>query len=130
VFWLAVPLAAGLISLDHAAGYRDDASSGMLAKSHLTNTSVPLGHRLLKTLEFFGRMWSELLRGRSPDVGAYTSPILAEAALASLLIGVWLAWRARRLNMAVVALAWIAALTGRWQRWIRLSGSSNATNSR
>jgi hypothetical protein len=56
-------------------------------------------------------MWSELLQGRSPDFGAYTSPLLAEVALASLLVGCWLAWRKRKLNPSVLALAWILVLS-------------------
>jgi hypothetical protein len=110
--WLAVPLLAGLVQpLINILATGSPSSSGMQAKSHLYNTSAPLSARIEEILRFFGRMWRELLSGRSPDFGTYTSPLLAEAALAVLVIGTWIAWRKRRLNVTVLALVWILVLT-------------------
>ena len=86
-------------------------ASGMQAKSHLYNTGAPLYERLRTVLDFFGRMWRELLSGSSEYAGTFTSPLLAELALAALLLGTWIAWRRRTVNVAVLALAWIVALT-------------------
>jgi hypothetical protein len=109
---LGLPVLAGLVQpiINHIAT-GSSSSSGMQAKSHLYNTGAPLDVRLETILDFLWRMWNELLRGRSPDFGAFTSPLLAEAALAGGLVGLWLAWKQRRVNVAVLALAWILALT-------------------
>ncbi|MBN1202752.1 MAG: hypothetical protein JXJ20_12940 [Anaerolineae bacterium] len=112
VMCLALPLLAALVQpVINVLATVDVSSNGMLAKSHLYNTGASMRERLLDTLEFFGRMWSELLRGTNPDVGLYTSPLLAGVALIGLVVGGWLAWRRRRLNAAVLALVWIIALT-------------------
>ncbi|MBI5960448.1 MAG: hypothetical protein HY866_17030, partial [Chloroflexi bacterium] len=109
---LALPLAAGLIQpAINLLATGSASSSGMQAKSHLYNTSQPLADRLSKCLEFFGRMWLQLLTGESPDFGTFTVSLIGPSALAVLLIGVWWAWRRRRLNIAVVMLAWIIALS-------------------
>lgn len=110
--WLSVPVVAGGVQpVINVLATGSASSSGMQAKSHLYNTSIPLGERLTTVADFFGRTWAELLRGRSPDFGAFTSPVLAEVALAVCLIGAWVAWRRRRVNLTVVVLAWIVALT-------------------
>ncbi|MBN1964748.1 MAG: hypothetical protein JW910_08885, partial [Anaerolineae bacterium] len=110
--WMALPLAAALIQpAINILATGSASSSGMQAKSLLYNTGAPMPDRWVKILEFFGRMWSELLRGRSPEMGTYTSPLLAVLALAGLLAGLWAAWRIRHLNVAVIVLAWIVGLT-------------------
>ncbi len=110
--WLAVPLAASLIQpAINLLATGSATSSGMAAKSHLANSAAPWDARLEAILSVFETMWRELLSGRSPQMGTYVSPVLADAALAVLLVGVWLAWRARRANILVVMLAWIAVLT-------------------
>jgi hypothetical protein len=109
---LALPLVAGLVQpVINLLATGSLSSSGMQAKSTLYNTSVPPGQRLRAVLDFFWRMWRELLSGHSPDFGTFTSPILAVLALTALIVSTWLAWRRRRLNLAVVVLAWIIALT-------------------
>lgn len=109
---LALPVAAALIqpTLNWAATGSASAS-GMQAKSLLANTGAPLSERLVGVLSSFGRMWGELLVGRSADFGIFTSPLLAPAALGALLAGTWLAWRGRRINAAALALATILLLT-------------------
>ncbi|MEW6579647.1 MAG: hypothetical protein AB1435_10685 [Chloroflexota bacterium] len=109
---LALPVAAAFVqpALNWAATGSASAS-GMQAKSLLANTAAPLSERLADVASFFGRMWGELLVGRSADFGTFTSPLLAPAALGALLAGTWLAWRQRRANAAVLALATILALT-------------------
>ncbi|NLF77021.1 MAG: hypothetical protein GX573_15085, partial [Chloroflexi bacterium] len=110
--WLAVPLAASLVQpAINLLATGSATSSGMAAKSHLANSAAPWDERLEAILSVFETMWRELLSGRSPQMGTYVSPVLADAALAVLLVGVWLAWRARRANILVVMLAWIAVLT-------------------
>src|SRR5690606_2724875 len=107
--WLAVPLAVSLIQpAINLLATGSATSSGMAAKSHLANSAAPWDERLEAILSVFETMWRELLSGRSPQMGTYVSPVLADAALAVLLVGVWLAWRARRANILVVMLAWIA----------------------
>lgn len=109
---LALPVAAALIQPAINWAVTGSASAtGMQAKSVLANTSEPLSERLADVLSSFGRMWGELLVGRSADFGTFTSPLLAPAALGALLAGTWLAWRQRRLNTGVLALLWALALT-------------------
>ncbi|WP_162910009.1 hypothetical protein [Aggregatilinea lenta] len=109
---LALPvIAAGVQPLVTLIATGTTSASGMQAKSHLYNTGAPLDARIRTILEFFGRMWRELLSGSSEYAGTFTSPLLAELALAGLVLGVWIAWRRRMLNVAVLALVWILALT-------------------
>ncbi len=109
---LSLPVLAGAIQpVINWIATGSPSSSGLQAKSHLTNAGAPMADRVSNVLDFFGRMWRELLSGRSADFGTFTSPILAEAALAGLLVAVWLSWRQRRLNIGVIVLAWILALT-------------------
>ncbi len=109
---LALPiLAGGVQPLINWWATDSFTSSGLQAKSYLYNTSVPMSERLLDALKFFGRMWGEFLSGRSPDFGILTSPLLAEAALAALILGCVQAWRTRRVTMGLVILIWVMALT-------------------
>jgi hypothetical protein len=109
---LALPVVAALIQPTiNWAATGSASAAGMQAKSLLANTGAPLSERLADVASFFGRMWGELLVGRSADFGTFTSPLLAPAALGALLAGTWLAWRGRRVNAAVVALAATLALT-------------------
>ena len=109
---LAFPVfAAGVQPLINLLATGDTASSGMQAKSILYNTGSPFSSRLVMILEFYARIWRELLSGYSPDYGTFTSPLLANVALAGLLLGVWLAWRNKRVNVAVLALVWVVVLT-------------------
>lgn len=109
---LAAPVAAALIQpAINWAATGSASASGMQAKSLLANTGAPPGERLTDVVSFFGRMWGELLVGRSADFGTFTSPLLAPAALGALLAGTWLAWRGRRVNAAALALATILLLT-------------------
>lgn len=110
--WLAAPLAVSLLQpMINLLATGSMTSSGMAAKSHLANSAASWDARIEAALSVFERLWRELLSGRSPDMGTYVSPLLADAALAVLLIGVWLAWRARRVTVPVVMLAWIVSLT-------------------
>ncbi len=110
--WLALPLAASLLQpAINVLATGSATSSGMAAKSHLANSAASWSARLQAVMSVFETLWRELLSGDSPVMGTYVSPVLADAALAVLLIGVWLAWRARRINVLVVMLAWILALT-------------------
>lgn len=109
---LALPvLAAGVQPGITLIATGTTSASGMQAKSHLYNTGAPLAERLRTILEFFGRMWRELLSGSSPYAGTFTSPLLAELALAGLLLGLWVAWRRRTVSAAALALVWSVALT-------------------
>jgi hypothetical protein len=110
--WLAVPLAGGLIQpAINLSATGSASSSGMQAKSHLYNTSQPLADRLEKCLDFFGRMWLQLLSGKSPDFGSFTASVLGPSAVAVMLVGTWWAWRSRRLNAAAIMMAWVLALS-------------------
>lgn len=110
--WLVLPLLAAFIQpLINRAATGAFSSSGMQAKSHLANGSVPLAERLDMVLSFWGRMVRELFTGYSTDWGVFTSPLLAPAALAALLGGVWMAWRQRRANTAAVILVCVLVLT-------------------
>lgn len=86
-------------------------SSGMQAKSHLYNTSVPVGERLRDVGEFWLRIWQELLTGRSVDWGTFTPWLLSVMGFAALLAGGVVAWRQRRVTLWVVMFAWMLALT-------------------
>ena len=109
---LAVPVLAGAIQpVINLAATGSVSSSGMTAKSHLANGSVPLVERVFSVLETFGRMWLELLTGISRDWGLFTSPVLPGVALGGMLVGVWLAIRQQRVTLPALALAWILALT-------------------
>lgn len=103
-------LAAAVQPLANWLSTGEISSSGLQAKSLLTNAGAAPAERLEMVLEFFGRMWQELLSGYSADYGTYVSPLLADIALAGVLVGVWLAWR-RRVNMALLALGWMVVLT-------------------
>ncbi len=110
--WLSLPLLSG--ALQPAINWLATGaatSSGMAAKSHLYNTSIPLRERLADSVEFWWRMWRELLTGRSPDFGMFLPWPLVLAALLAVALGVWEAWRKRRVNSAVVASLWMLALT-------------------
>ena len=110
--WLAVPIVlSGAQPLLNRALTGDATSSGMRAKSHLYNTSVPMGERLRTVAEFFVRMWRELLSGVSADYGLFTPWILSALALGTLLVGVVWALRRRRLTLAVIVAAWLLTLT-------------------
>ena len=109
---LSVPVLAGAIQpLINLAATGSLSSSGMSAKSHLANTSVPLLERVRSVAETFARMWVELLTGVSRDWGMFTSPALAGVALGGLLFGVWSARRRREAALPALALAWLLALT-------------------
>ena len=113
LFLLSLPILAGAIQpLINFVATGSLSSSGNAAKSHLTNESVPLAERLLKTVETFGRMWLELLTGVSRDWGLFTSPVLAGVALGGLLYGVWIMRRRREGAIPALALLWLLALTG------------------
>lgn len=86
-------------------------SSGMQAKSHLYNSSVPVGERLRDAGEFWLRMWQELLTGRSADWGTFTPWLLNVMAFAALLAGGVMAWRRRRVTLPLVMIAWMLVLT-------------------
>lgn len=109
---LSLPLLVAFIQpLINWAATGTPSSSGMQAKSHLANGSIPLAERLSMVLSFWWRMARELFTGYSADWGLFTSPLLAPAALVALLGGTWLAWRRRRINGAVVMLACVLTLT-------------------
>jgi len=110
--WYLSPFFAAMIQpIINLAATGSTTSSGMQAKSHLYNTGAPVFERISDVFEFWIRLWRELLVGGSPDFGVYTSSLLSEVALAGLLIGTWWAWRKRRLNPAVLILAWIIVLS-------------------
>ncbi|GAB4412700.1 MAG: hypothetical protein Kow00106_07410 [Anaerolineae bacterium] len=109
---LSLPLWAAFVQpLINWAGTGTLSSSGMQAKSHLANSSIPVAERLNLALSFWWRMVRELFTGYSADWGLFTSPALAPAALTALLGGAWLAWRRQRINGAVAVLACVLALT-------------------
>ncbi|MCD4687120.1 MAG: hypothetical protein K8S97_14425, partial [Anaerolineae bacterium] len=86
--WLALPvLAGGLQPLINLLATGSVSSSGMQAKSHLYNTSIPFADRVADVLEFFGRMWKELLLGESPDWGNITPWLLSLMAFTALIVG-------------------------------------------
>ena len=110
--YLAVPIAlSGAQPLLNWALTGEATSSGMRAKSHLYNTSVPMSERLRMVAVFFVRMWRELLSGVSADYGLFTPWVLSALALGALIAGAIWAVRRRRLTLAVVVLAWMLALT-------------------
>lgn len=115
-FWraigLALPvLAGGLQPLINLLATSSVSSSGMQAKSHLYNTSISFVDRMADALEFFGRMWKELLLGESPDWGNFTPWLLTVTAFTALLVGLIPAWRNRRVALPVVIIVWMLALT-------------------
>ncbi|MBN2304246.1 MAG: hypothetical protein JXQ72_07210, partial [Anaerolineae bacterium] len=110
--WLVVPLLAGLVQPGiNVLATGSASSSGMQAKSHLYNTSVPVSDRLLDSLEFFGRMWLQLLTGHNPDFGQYTPWLLVVMAFGALGVGIVRAWKRREVTISLVMLAWMLALT-------------------
>lgn len=110
--WFTVPVLASLLQpLINLIATGSAASSGMQAKSYLYNTGAPWEQRLLDILDAFGRIWWELFRGISPDWGMFTSWLMVQFALVTLVVGMIVAWRGRRLNVAVLMLAWMLALT-------------------
>jgi len=109
---LALPFLAALLQpLVNWAATGTPASSGMQAKSHLANSSVPMAERLSLTLTFWWRMVRELFSGYSADWGVFASPLLAPVALAAMVGGTWLAWRRRRANGAALLLVGTLVLT-------------------
>jgi len=112
VAWLALPLiAAALQPLVNLLATGSAASSGLQAKSHLTNVGADWPARIEAVVRSFARIWQELLVGRSPDFGTFTSLLLAPLALAGLLAGTYLALKRRRVNAALLGLVWALALT-------------------
>ncbi len=111
--WLALPLLAGLIQpVINLAATGSLSSSGMVAKSHLYNTSVPLQDRLWTILEFWWRMSKELVTGTSDDFGRLTPFLLAMVAIAGLgAFSVLCMADYRRVWLPALVLIWIVALT-------------------
>lgn len=108
----ALPMAAGSVQpLLNLAATGSATSSGMQAKSHLANTSIPLGERLRAVLETFVRLWRELLTGYSADWGTFLPWLLSLTALALLVLGVGVALRRRQIGMPAVMLAWLVVLS-------------------
>ena len=109
---LTLPLGAALIQpLINWAATGTPASSGMQAKSHLANSTIPLAERLSMALSFWWRMVRELFSGYSADWGMFTSPLLGPLALVALVGGTWLAWRRRQINGAALLLTCALVLT-------------------
>lgn len=109
---LALPvMLGGLQPLINLLATGSVSSSGLRAKSHLYNSGAPPAERIGDILEFYGRLWRELLTGHNPYGGMYASPILAGIALGGLIAGLWLAWRVRRITLPVIVLGWIVGLT-------------------
>ncbi len=112
VVLLALPVLAALVQpAINVLATGSMTSSGMQAKSHLYNTSVPLETRIRDSLAFFVRMWRELLTGHSADWGMFIPWPVMVMAFAALLAGAFMAWRQRRVTLSPVMLAWMLALT-------------------
>ncbi len=96
-------------------------SSGMQAKSHLANGSIPLSKRVETILEQWVRLWREMLSGRNPEQGEYLSVLVVVMALLAfgwMLAGAWKlrrvrSWRevARQMSVPAVMLAWMIGLS-------------------
>lgn len=109
---LALPVVAVVIQpLINLLATGSVSSSGMQAKSHLYNASASFDQRLRDVLEFFARMWRELLTGESADWGTFVPWLLVVMAFAALLVGTVLAFRQRQITVSPVMLVWMLALT-------------------
>ena len=112
VGWLAAPLLAGLIQPAlNLLATGSISSSGMQAKSHFGNLSVPWTERIWDSLKFFARIWGELISGGSADWGMFIPRLFSMAAIAALVIGLWLTWRDRRWRIEVLIAVWLLALS-------------------
>jgi hypothetical protein len=110
--WLALPLLAGLVQpIINLVATGSLSSSGMVAKSRLYNTSIPLRERLSGVLESLWRMWRELITGYTPDFGRLTPFLMA--AFAVFVLGAFAVpvWRKRRDAVAALILLWMLALS-------------------
>jgi hypothetical protein len=109
---LALPLLAGAIQpIINLMATGSVSSSGMIAKSQLTNTSVPMRERVINSLEFLWRMWRELITGSTPDFGRMTPFLLAAFAAMTLGVFVVMLWRRQRFDLPIIILLWMLALT-------------------
>lgn len=109
---LGLPVVAGVLQPAlNLLATGSAASSGMQAKSHLYNASIPTVERLRAVLENFVRIWRELLTGYSAAWGTFVPWLLSVAGFAALAIGTGIALRRRRITLPLVMLGWMVALS-------------------
>ncbi len=112
-WWMVLPLlASGMQPLVNWMVTGDMTASGNLAKSHLYNVTIPLSERIEISLEFWGRMWRELVSGRNPADGRYVPSMLVILALAAVLMGARDSWRRREVMPELLAGCWLLVMSG------------------
>ncbi|HLA44130.1 MAG TPA: hypothetical protein VJZ27_11875 [Aggregatilineales bacterium] len=112
IVWIVLPgiavMAQPLLNLVLTGTY---VASGTLAKSHLYNLSIPLSERIQASIDQFGSMWWQLIRGHSAVDGWYIFPLLTIPAMIEMIWSLYRSWRERRITAPLLAVIWMLLLT-------------------
>lgn len=110
--WLGLPVVA--VGVQPAVNWvvtGTFSASGNQAKSHLYNVTVSLSGRIETSLEFWERLWRELISGRSPVDGRYIPSIMVLLALLAVVLGMRESWRRREVTPALLAGSWLLGMS-------------------
>jgi hypothetical protein len=82
-------------------------ASGSEAKSILYNTTIPFSERVETVLDYWWRLWRELLAGRNPVDGRYIPSLIVLLALFTALVSIRISWQQRIATPALLAAGWL-----------------------